>query len=183
MKQEFVAARLDLKAFAQVGGELSGHGKLADFERLLTETRGEGATLPLNWSARGELRELLDGASQIWLYVTADTCIPLICQRCLGPVTLDLAFSRSFRFVADEATALAQDELAEEEVLVLEQDFSLLDLIEDEFLMDLPVVPRHESCPAEVKLQVADPEFEIQLEGKVSPFAVLAGLGEKKKGL
>ncbi len=183
MKQEFAAARLDLKAFAQVGGELSGHGELSEFERLLAETKGEGATLPLNWSAHGELKEALDGAAQIWLHVTADTRAPLICQRCLGSVTLDLEFSRSFRFVANEATALAQDELAEEEVLVLDQDFSLLDLIEDEFLMDLPVVPRHASCPVEVKLQAADPEFEIQPEKKVSPFAVLVGLSGKKQGL
>ncbi len=54
---------------------------------------------------------------------------------------------RSFRFVADEDTAAALDDEAEEDVLALSRSFDLLALVEDELLMALPVVPRHEVCP------------------------------------
>jgi uncharacterized protein len=32
--------------------------------------------------------------------------------------------------------------------------------VEDELLMALPYIPRHESCPVQVKMEVADPGFE-----------------------
>lgn len=182
MKQEFVATRLDIKAFAEAGGELARQDLLSNYERLMAETKGLGANLPLDWSARGERRETPGAPEQLWLHLTARTNLPLTCQRCLGPVDVPMAFSRSYRFVADEAVAEAQDEAAEEDVLALSQDFNLQDLIEDEFLMELPVVPRHELCPTEVKLQVSDPDFEAQSADKVNPFAVLAGLRGKKSG-
>lgn len=42
-----------------------------------------------------------------------------------------------------------EDDL-EDDVLVSSADFNLLGLIEDEVLMALPLVPRHDSCPAGV---------------------------------
>ncbi len=83
---------------------------------------------------------------------------------------------QSFRFVASEEAAEAQDEEAEEDVLALSQDFKLSDLIEDEVLMALPVVPRHETCPVEVKLAAVDQDFDAASAEKRNPFAVLAKL-------
>jgi hypothetical protein len=42
-------------------------------------------------------------------------------------------------------------------------------------LMDLPVVPRHDTCPLPVKLMVMDADFE-EAQPKPNPFAALAGL-------
>ncbi|MEO8120723.1 MAG: YceD family protein [Rhodoferax sp.] len=134
----------------------------------------------LNWSAQGEVRADEAGAEQIWLHLTVDVSLPLTCQRCLGPVDLEVTVNQSFRFVASEETAEAQDEEAEEDVLALSQDFKLSDLIEDEVLMALPVVPRHETCPVEVKLAAVDPGFDTASAEKRNPFAVLAKLqGDK----
>lgn len=176
MKQEFVAARLDVKAFAQAAGEIAGQDLLSKYERLMSETQGLGADVAVNWSATGELRAASGGQEQVWLHLTATTCLPLTCQRCLGPVDVPVTIDRSFRFVADEAAAEAQDEEAEEDVLALSHDFNLQNLIEDELLMALPLVPRHEACPVEVKLEVADPDFEARSAEKPNPFAVLAKL-------
>ena len=62
------------------------------------------------------------------------------------PVDVPLDVERSFRFVADEATAEALDEECDEDLLALGREFDLRELIEDELLMALPVVPRHESA-------------------------------------
>jgi uncharacterized protein len=94
----------------------------------------------------------------------------------MGPVDIEVAVNRSFRFVGSEEEAEAQDEEAEEDVLALSPDFNLAALIEDEVLLALPVVPRHEACPVEVKLAVADPGFDAALAEKRNPFAVLAKL-------
>ena len=176
MKQESPPTHLDVKAFAQAASAIAGHDLLLKYERLAQETQGLAADLLLNWSAQGEVRVDEAGAEQIWLHLTVDTHLPLTCQRCMGPVDIALAVNRSFRFVEGEEAAEAQDEEAEEDVLALSQDFNLFDLIEDEVLMALPVVPRHETCPVDLKLTVADPGFDTALAEKRNPFAVLAKL-------
>lgn len=146
----------------------------------MQEMQGLGADLTLSWSARGEVRADEAGAEQVWLHLTVDVSLPLTCQRCLGPVDMAVSVHQSFRFVGSEEAAEEQDEEAEEDVLALSKDFNLADLIEDEVLMALPVVPRHEVCPVELKLAVEDPGFEIASAEKRNPFAVLAKLhGDK----
>ncbi|MPM75651.1 Large ribosomal RNA subunit accumulation protein YceD [bioreactor metagenome] len=98
------------------------------------------------------------------------------CQRCLGPVDVPLDIEREFRFVADEATAEALDDECEEDLLVLSREFNLRQLIEDELLMELPVVPRHDECPSPVVLQSTDSDFEEASSQKPNPFAALASL-------
>lgn len=167
---------MDVTAFAQSAGEVAGHDLLSKYERLMQETQGLGADRMLNWSAHGELRIDETGAEQVWLHLTAGVSLPLTCQRCLGPVDIAVAVNRSFRFVDSEEAAEAQDEEAEEDVLALSQDFNLSHLIEDEVLMALPVVPRHEECPVDVKLAAVDPGFDAASAEKRNPFAVLAKL-------
>ena len=180
MKQETLPPHLDVKAFAQSAGEIAGQDLLSKYGRLMQETQGLGADRMLSWSAHGELHADEAGAEQVWLHLTVDVSLPLTCQRCMGPVDLAVAVNRSFRFVANEEAAEAQDDEAEEDVLALSPDFKLSDLIEDEVLMALPLVPRHEECPVEVKLAVADPGFDAASAEKRNPFAVLAKLqGDK----
>lgn len=180
MSQEFVANRLDVKAFAKAAGTLSGHDPLSSYARLMQEVGGQGGDRQLDWQARGELRMGSNSFSQIWLHLQATVSLPLVCQRCLGPADIAVAFDRSFRFVATEEQAEAEDEDAEEDVLALRRDFNLRELIEDELLMSLPVVPRHEVCPTEVKLVAQDPDFEAESGAKPNPFAVLAKLQASK---
>ena len=104
----------------------------------------------------------------------------MVCQRCLLPVDVPLLVERSFRFVADEATAEALDDEVEEDLLALSRDFDLHALIEDELLMALPVVPRHEECPTPVTLASSDEDFAQASAEKPNPFAALASLRVEK---
>lgn len=180
MKKEFVAARLDVKAFAQAGASLSGQDPLQDYPRLVAELKGSPADLSVNWSARGEARAQAGASEQIWLHLRAQANLPLTCQRCLEAVTVTVEVERPFHFVADEAMAADLDDESEEDVLVLDRAFDLPALIEDELLMALPLVPRHERCPSEPKLAVADADFEDESEAKANPFAALARLRSDK---
>ncbi len=182
MTQEFHARRLDIKAFAQANAVLSGQDMLSKYERLLAETGGLGAERAVRWEAQGEHRVDASGLAQLWLHLSAQVTLPLTCQRCLGPADIELSVARDFRFVASEAQAEAEDEEAEEDVLALTREFNLLELIEDELLMALPVVPRHEVCPTPVKLAAQDADFEAAQAEKPHPFAVLAGLKGGKPG-
>jgi uncharacterized protein len=174
-KQPVTAARhLDLKALALSGGDVAGFEALSKYERLMQETRGLGGDLLVNWAAHGEMRPGASGQDQVWLSLTASASLPLVCQRCMAPVDVALSVDRQFRFVADEKTAETEDDESEEDVLVLTREFDLQALVEDELLMELPLIPRHETCPQPVKLEVLDADFDAATPEKPNPFAVLA---------
>lgn len=176
MKKVFDARRLDVKAFAEEAGRLAGEDKLGSHSRLMAETAGRGAETPLSWSASGELRNPRHLHPEIWLRLRARTVLPLTCQRCLGPVEVAVQVERPFRFVEDESIAMAQDDQSEEDLLALSRSFDLIELVEDELLMDMPVAPRHEVCPVPVKLAVADEHFDAAAPVRENPFALLQRL-------
>lgn len=176
MSKEFAARRLDVKSFAQEGGDLSGQEPVRKHERLMAETQGRGADLPVTWSATGELRNPRHVHPEVWLHLRANTVLPLTCQRCLEPVDVEVVVERSFRFVADEEMASAQDDEAEEDVLALGHSFDLVELVEDELLMELPLAPRHDTCPQPVQRETADPGFESATGKRANPFALLGKL-------
>lgn len=182
MKKVFDPRRLDVKAFAEEAGELAGEDPLGSHPRLMAETAGHGAENQLTWSATGELRNAQHVNPEIWLRLRARTVLPLTCQRCMGPVDIPVEVERPFRFVPDETTAMAEDDSSEEDLLALSRDFDLIELVEDELLMDLPVAPRHEVCPEPVKLVVADENFESASTERENPFALLQRLKTGKPG-
>lgn len=151
--------RLDMRAFAQATASLEATEPLSTFERLFAEAVLEGVASPaaVRWQAQGEMRPgATGGAPSAWLHLQAETAVPLTCQRCLGPVETPLVVDRWFRFVADEATAAAEDDDCEEDLLALEPRPSLHDVLEDELLMELPLVPMHDVCPVPVTMQAGE---------------------------
>lgn len=176
MAKDFDPHRLDVRRFAEEGGELDARDAVARFGRLAGETEGDLSARAVHWHARGEMLNPQHVHPQIWLHLQADATLPLVCQRCLLPVDVPVSVDRSFRFVADEATAAAEDEESEEDLLALSRSFDLLELVEDELLMELPVAPRHEVCPEPVKMSATDAGFEAAGAEKVHPFAVLGRL-------
>jgi uncharacterized protein len=175
MSKQFSARRLDVKSFAEEGGTATGQEPLRTHPRLLAETQGRQPEAPVTWSATGELRNPRHVHPQLWVHLKAGATLSLTCQRCLAPVDVAVSTDRSFRFVAEEETAAAEDDAAEEDVLALSRSFDLLELVEDELLMALPLAPRHETCPP-VRLALEDEGFEGSSARHENPFAVLGQL-------
>ena len=176
MKSDYDPRNVNVLAFAKAGDTLHADQRLLGFERLMDETQGLGAQAPLRYHATGLLRTDATGNDEVWALLQADVVLPLICQRCLGPVEVAVSCEREFRFVATEELAAIEDEESEEDVLVLSRNFNLAELVEDELLMALPASPKHDVCPKPVKLQVADAGFVDQSEQRPNPFAVLQQL-------
>jgi uncharacterized protein len=176
MAKDFDPHRLDVRRFAEEGADLESTDTLPRFQRLVAETEGRADDRSVHWSARGEMINPRHVQPEVWVHLAAQTELPLVCQRCLHPVDVPVAVNRSFRFVADEATAAAEDDAAEEDLLALSRSFDLLELVEDELLMEMPVAPRHAVCPEPVKLSAQDADFEAASAEKENPFAVLGKL-------
>ncbi len=136
-------------------------------------------TRRVRWRAVGSLRPV-GGEKQIWLHLLADADVVLQCQRCLLPLDEAVHVDRHFRFVDDEATAAAIDDEMEEEVLALPKSLNLRELVEDEMLLALPLVPRHDVCPEKIPMQFGD--VEIVEADTAHPFASLALLRKDKDG-
>lgn len=171
-------ARLDVRAFALAGQWLQKVSPLADFERLSEEALPDGsANVSVAWQLVGEIRADARGKAVPWLHLEARAEVPLKCQRCLGPVSESLVVDRWYRFVADEATAELEDEDSEEDVLALEPRPDMVQLVEDELLMSLPLVALHDACPVDVPMQAGHLEITDAPEAlRESPFAQLARL-------
>lgn len=168
--------RLDVEAFAKEGGRLEGRWPLRSFVRLGESAHAEAGPVESDevaWQAQGELRPVRGGSPEIWLHVAAQASLNLECQRCLQPVAVPLTVQRSFRFVADEATAAEIDADCEDDVLVLTRALNLGELVEDELILGLPLVPRHASCPQPLSPPAESAE---PLEERPHPFAALAAL-------
>lgn len=171
-----------MQAFAQAGVPLIETTLLQNMKRLAEETHDLQPDLTVQWQALAELRPRADGDGddEVWLHLQAKTAIPLTCQRCMGSVLTPLEVDQRYRFVATEDIAMAEDDQAEEDLLVMAPQFDLLAVLEDELLMALPLVPMHDECPSAPVLRVAEAEIADESTEKPNPFAVLAQLKKKK---
>ncbi len=183
MSKNLNARRLNMRAFAQAGEPLVERTPLQNMERLAQEVQGLQPDLTIEWRARGELRARAGAEDEVWLHLQATSRLPLTCQRCMGAVLTPLEIDQWYRFVADEDIAMAEDDESEEDLLVMEPQFDLLAVVEDELLMALPLVPMHETCPEAPVFSAGEAELappDGEAEAKPHPFAALAQL--KKPG-
>ncbi len=164
--------------------------EVVDAWRMVTARRRFNGSLPLVAlqrlcdslvSTAGEVRFDLqfdrDSLGVAYLHVQAETRLPLTCQRTLDafeyPVHLDVRLGLIAR-EADEA-ALPP---GYEPLLCASGELHLADVIEDELILALPLVPVKPGGGEEDVVVWADPEpdDEPEEEAKPNPFAALASL-------
>lgn len=143
------------------------------------EGSSSAAGEPVSWRLSGERRKQGAAEAQTWLRLVLDARLNLTCQRCLGAVDTRLTVDRWIRFVAGEKLAAEIDAESEEDVLASTRSLDLHELAEDELLLALPLVPRHEVCtqpllPSAGAASVGDVADESRLQE--SPFSALAAL-------
>ena len=145
---------------------LEGHLPLARLERLseaLCDTAGE-------LHARLNFGEI---AGFHCLQGTVEASFMLICQRCISPMEHRVSGRFKFGLVLDEEEI---DELpADLEPYLIEGDEqSIIELLEDELLLSLPIAAMHqEECSEFLKKHNEQKKAEKEAS---SPFAVLKGM-------
>jgi uncharacterized protein len=97
----------------------------------------------------------------------------LLCQRCLLPMRVPLEIGETLCF-GDDAGVEGPDppmfDQDEKECLPMVRHIDLVELLEEEVLLSLPMLPRHAVC------ELPGPADS----GKLSPFAALSGLAANK---
>lgn len=149
---------------------MDGTVKVSDMPRLsahLSQTDAV-ATVTLHFGVDEQKVNFIKGKVQVSLV--------LPCQRCMEPYTCEIIsdFALGVAKTLDEANALPSQY---EPALTLEGQLALRELIEDELILNLPIIPRHEPEACHVKLPLSDSGWS---EGKSNnPFQVLASLKQK----
>lgn len=116
------------------------------------------------------------------VYLKVQAIVALTCQRCMGEMPFVVDETVEFELFASEVKVQSA-ESAEEvdpdapEPLVADSPLDLLEIIEDQLILAIPYVPKHEACePA--KLSAGEPAEPVKRE---SPFKVLESLKRSPK--
>jgi uncharacterized protein len=168
--------RLDVATLAAQHGECSGRWPLAGMARFVSMLPAGADSREVHWHVQAALHKVPGSGPCPRLHLQAHATVRLPCQRCLEPVEQPLEVSRDFVFVRDEATAQMLDADSDDEVLAIPARLDLHELFEDELIMALPLVPRHDACQLAVAPDGGQAEAGAPATSARRAFAALGAL-------
>ena len=139
---------IDAFHFSRHQQHREGEIAVSDLARLSKDLADQSGVV--HWSLLGGI----DLAGHPHLKLSVSSTVQLTCQRCLNPFAFDVASESILILARDEADAdeidasLADDTV---DVIVGSKTLSVIELIEDEALLTIPVCPKHAVCPDVLK--------------------------------
>jgi uncharacterized protein len=152
-------------AFCRHGEQREGSTAVAALPRLAAEASSQQGEV--RWSFQGGHHP--KGYPQLSMAVTGE--VNLVCQRCLLPMPHTIDTRTKLVLAHDEPEADATEQALDDDaidVIVAGTALDLLQLVEDEALLSVPLSPRHPVCP--------DGGSAAAPDKPDSPFAVLQKL-------
>jgi uncharacterized protein len=177
MSEKFIPEYVDPFRLAEQNLRLDGPVKLIDMHRL-NASRQEGNADEL---AYAKLHFGVDEQGLTYLKGHVEAKVGLQCQRCLEQFMYEIIsdFALGIIKTLDEEKSLP--ELYEPAVVNDDGQLALRELIEDELILNLPIIPRHETEQCKVQLPLADAGWKEVESGRENPFQVLKTLKHKEK--
>jgi uncharacterized protein len=166
---------LDVSRLGGDNTEFQGSLPLSQFPRLCAELADAQGAVQIR------LRFEREASGQRTLGGVLQTELALICQRCLQPMRLpvETEFRLALLDAGDDPDLVAENV---EAVMLNSAQVNVLELLEDELLLCLPIAPRHrgaDECRAPQRR--ADSTFgEAEISDRQTPFAVLRDLHVKQ---
>ena len=115
-------------------------------------------------------------SGQRLLHVSLKGAVQLECQRCLEIFSYPVQVENTLVIVEDEDELIEDDDPEAFERLVGSTSFDGFALLEDELILSLPYVARHEQCPELPAALQEQPQGEAPQAKKRNPFQVLEQL-------
>jgi uncharacterized protein len=160
--------RVDASRMVQARRTFEGKLPLASFRRL------RESLAAVEGDAKYDLEFGRDELGVAYLAVRVDADLPLTCQRTLEIYREPIRIDQRLGLIGEESEEAALPP-GYEPLLIADGTVNPADVIEDELILALPVVPLKPGAPIEWHEEEADEESEP------NPFAALAGLKKKKK--
>lgn len=179
-RQERLPVEIDPFRLAEARRLLEGEIPLTQMKRLLPLLASDSGSIHVS------LEFGIDSMDVVNLVGKVQADLALVCQRCLEPMEWPLQLSLALAFLRpneDEAGIPGPYEPYVVDTLPVR----LADMIEDELILALPSIPRHElaQCPAGEWIQDDEPAAEKSAtveNQRDNPFSVLAELNTPNKG-
>ncbi|MDG2459570.1 MAG: YceD family protein [Luminiphilus sp.] len=171
MKIGPLPTELDLRSLAVRGAQVEG----IVAEESLPRLRQAGIEMAGPVAAAFSFER--DESGRYIVVAAIQATVLMICQRCLGPISLDLNARSNMACVWDDQEAVALP--AGYEPLIVGQVANLREIAEEEILLAIPVSPLHaEDCgTSEQKAALeSEPAAKKEVSDRDSPFAVLEKL-------
>ena len=157
---------IDAFEFCRSNGHREGVTPVAEMSRLNKDCADQSGQIA--WAVDGATSK--QGYPQLTLSVSGT--VQLMCQRCLAPYAFEMDSSTLLMLGKDDDHADEIEEALDDDsidVIVGSRQCDIRDLIEDEALLALPQVPKHDTCPDSKLLDSVKSD-------KPSPFAGLKDL-------
>ncbi len=175
MDKNNLPLHVDPFRLAENAERLHGYVQIKDMERLtpsLLKDVGEVAV---------ELIFGKDAQDISYLQGKFETNVVLQCQRCLEPFSLNIKNHFNSGIVRTEAQAKKLPDQYEP-LIVKEDELIIRDMIEDELILSLPIVPMHDHVDCKIQLPISAADVETEATGnKANPFKVIESLKSKNK--
>lgn len=166
--RDLANATIDSLRFAAEGGCISGRLAVEFLGRLHDGLSTRQGWLDCTLTGLSDLGESGDG---LGLRLRVSGRLGLLCQRCLSEMEFDCAIdSRLLLIPPGQEWPEAELETEEYDAIAAERELAVRSLVEEEVLLTLPIVPRHEVC------RFPDEAAAARSERGDSPFNVLSGL-------
>lgn len=171
---ERLPVHIDPVRLADQGRSFSGQLALSQMSRLRGMLAGDSGEI------RAELEFGKDRRERPVLQGQLRGRLQLVCQRCLQPMEWPVELDFELVIIVADGADTGPDDASDDVLMVESVPMLLADILEDELMLSLPIVPMHalEQCAAAGLVQ-ADVTEEQGKADKPNPFAVLAELKRK----
>lgn len=124
--------------------------------------------------AAAQLTFSVDDSGYRLIQAEVDSLVQVQCQRCLQDFDYHLQGSFQLALVHNETMAKGLPDHLEPLLLLPDEPLDVIELVEDELLLSLPIQLTHEPEDCQVKLQFGDDEAATEPTPVASPFDILA---------
>ncbi|MBL4851393.1 MAG: DUF177 domain-containing protein [Gammaproteobacteria bacterium] len=172
-----IQGSIAIAKFERLVGTLSPKSLSAVSSTEQTTQKHGGTQLQTNTDVEVDVEFSRSVRGQPQFQLTVKATLFAECQRCLGEVSYCINSEKTMLVLNDEAALENASKKFGEEfefVLAKEEKLILMPIIEDELLLSLPLMFKHDDC----QMAVESVDDDEKLEKRVNPFAVLSQLKE-----
>ena len=165
---------IDPLRLAQNGLKLAGQLAVSDMPRLVQSLQNNEGIVDV------DIAFDVDEINTPYMRGKFTTTVSMICERCMKAMKVSLNVNCLLAMVTNERKIEGLAEQYDPWLLESSDDVSLGSVIEDELILALPLVPRHDEACLPASEWSSSDELIEEVEDKVSPFAILSTLKTKK---
>lgn len=173
MSKDYLPTQVNALRLAENATDMHGHLLIKSMDRLCASLYVQDGDVEVR------LQFGTDPQGIRFLKGTANTRLTLQCQRCMEPFTHDIKGDFAYGIVSSEEKA-RQLPKRYDPIFVKDESLNIQEMVEEELILNLPIVPMHCSsdCKVQLPIVVADPQGDVEAD---HPFKVIELLKVKNK--